>query len=155
MNPSFHKAIKNGIRKTTKNTKRKRFHKPYSDKMYRQLSKLVSKHLSAHPLCQNAQYSASPIAGRTFLPGAEAQTFPKFLPTAHHDFPQIFKARNVKKSDLTKFATNFRPHLDELLHEYGVVLIRGAEVDTKDDFSELVQGLDYRLMRNIPGLCER
>ena len=125
--------------------------------MYRQLQKLVVLQQGTHSIAvhQAACYSASSLAGRAFLPGSEAKTFPKFLPNAIHDFPYVFKARTVRREDLAKFGMNFRPLLDRLLEQYGSVVIRGAEVNNADNFAEFFRSLDYRAVRNLPGLGER
>ncbi|XP_064628838.1 dapdiamide synthesis protein DdaC-like [Lineus longissimus] len=104
-------------------------------------------------MCLKDARTVTQLAGRSFLPNSQSKNFPKYLKEASDNFPHVFKLhlKKVFKPELGKFGRSFRPILDKMVDKYGVVVLRGFNIDSAIPFSEFFQALGYPTMPYYSG----
>lgn len=67
-----------------------------------------------------------PLAGRKFLPGAQLDGFPEFLPGPQESFPKAYHIERPQEMDIEDWGKACRLHIDEELPKYSAILFRLA-----------------------------
>ncbi|XP_070568318.1 dapdiamide synthesis protein DdaC-like isoform X2 [Ptychodera flava] len=108
-------------------------------------SRLSTKFEYAHRVEIPPQTTAL-LAGRRWLPGAlrPGSKFPDYLASPRDNFPALYTVK--PSASISDFAKGTRDIIERELHVHGALLFRGVPVQSPDDFSQFMQGLEYSLM---------
>mmetsp|Transcript_44080 Transcript_44080/g.108617 ORF Transcript_44080/g.108617 Transcript_44080/m.108617 type:complete len:377 (-) Transcript_44080:112-1242(-) len=83
------------------------------------------------------------IRGRPFLPDGANPRFPEFMASAREEFPKVFSAQG--DLSIPEWGGVTRELMDEYLHQYGVILLRGLPLQGSADFGLFMKAVGWRL----------
>ena len=83
------------------------------------------------------------LAGRKYLPGSQAKSFPEFLAPARKGFPYALRADSVSHVSVEKWGQLCREQLDRAIPEYNAVLFRNLPLFEAGDFAKFTSSLGY------------